>query len=107
MVAGGFSSETKNTFEEIYLPTYVEGVASYERFGVLDCISSYNVILGRPLIHNAKVIPSTYPQRIKITTDWAVATIKGEHKSAQECNIEALKLSKAVGSDAPDSVRPE
>ncbi|XP_074283049.1 uncharacterized protein LOC141607597 [Silene latifolia] len=44
----GFGEETKNTLGEIYLPTYAEGVASYERFGVLDCLSSYNVILGRP-----------------------------------------------------------
>ncbi|XP_074267007.1 uncharacterized protein LOC141590308 [Silene latifolia] len=44
----GFSGETKNTLGEIYLPTYIEGVAFYERFGVLDCLSSYNVILGRP-----------------------------------------------------------
>ncbi|XP_074305886.1 uncharacterized protein LOC141641108 [Silene latifolia] len=44
----GFSGETRNTLGEINLPTYVEGIASYERFGVMDCLSSYNVILGRP-----------------------------------------------------------
>ncbi|XP_074263615.1 uncharacterized protein LOC141586320 [Silene latifolia] len=43
-----FSGETKNTLGEIYLTTYVEGVSSYERFGVLDYLSSYNAILGRP-----------------------------------------------------------
>ncbi|XP_074291775.1 uncharacterized protein LOC141618572 [Silene latifolia] len=62
----GFSGETKNTLGEIYLSTCAEGVASYERFGVLDCLSSYNVILGRPWIHNVKAIPSTYHQCIKI-----------------------------------------
>ncbi|XP_074290832.1 uncharacterized protein LOC141617538 [Silene latifolia] len=34
----GFSGETKNTLGEIYLPTYAKDVASYERFGVLDCL---------------------------------------------------------------------
>ncbi|XP_074300983.1 uncharacterized protein LOC141632326 [Silene latifolia] len=92
----GFSGETKRTLGEIYLPTYVEGLASYERFGVLDFLSSYNVILGRPWIHNIKVVPSTYHQCIKIPTYWGVATIKGEHKLAQECNTEVLKHSKAV-----------
>ncbi|XP_074301591.1 uncharacterized protein LOC141632992 [Silene latifolia] len=48
----GFSGETKNIMGEIHLPTYVEGVSSYKRFGVLDCLSSYNAILGRPWIHN-------------------------------------------------------
>ncbi|XP_074288104.1 uncharacterized protein LOC141613266 [Silene latifolia] len=44
----GFSGETKNILGEIYLHTYVERVASYERFRVLDCPSTYNVILSRP-----------------------------------------------------------
>ncbi|XP_074277867.1 uncharacterized protein LOC141601477 [Silene latifolia] len=102
----GFSGETRNTLGEIYLPSYAEGISSYERFGVLDCLSSYNVILGRPWIHNVKAVPSTCHQCIKIPTDWGVATIKGEHKSAQECYTEALKPSKARF-DAPDFVRPE
>ncbi|XP_074282733.1 uncharacterized protein LOC141607275 [Silene latifolia] len=55
----GFSGETKNTLGEINLPTYVE-IASYERFGVMNYLSSYNVILGRPWIHNVKAIPSPY-----------------------------------------------
>ncbi|XP_074293006.1 uncharacterized protein LOC141619888 [Silene latifolia] len=92
----GFSGETKNSLGEIYLPTYAESVASYERFGVLDCLSSYSVILGRPWIHNVKAVPYTYHQCIKILTDWGVGTIKGEHKSAQECYTEALKPSKAA-----------
>ncbi|XP_074298593.1 uncharacterized protein LOC141629502 [Silene latifolia] len=92
----GFSGETKNTLGEIYLPTYAEGVASYERFGVLDCLFSYNVILSRPWIHNVKTGPSSYHPCIKIQTDWGVETIKREHKSAQECYTEALKLSKAA-----------
>ncbi|XP_074289376.1 uncharacterized protein LOC141614531 [Silene latifolia] len=53
----GFNGKTKNILGKIYLPTYAEGVASYERFGVLDCLSSYNVILGRSWIHNVKVVP--------------------------------------------------
>ncbi|XP_074293149.1 uncharacterized protein LOC141620087 [Silene latifolia] len=64
-----FSGETKSTLGEINLPTYAEGVASYERFRVLDYLSSYNVILGRPWIRNVKAIPSTYHQCEKIPTE--------------------------------------
>ncbi|XP_074297111.1 uncharacterized protein LOC141627789 [Silene latifolia] len=99
----GFSGETKNTLGEIYLPTYVEGVSSYERFGVLDCLSSYNTILGRLWIHNVRAIPSTYHQCVKIPTEWGIATIKGEQKFAQECYIESLKPSK-TGSDVTDNI---
>ncbi|XP_074300432.1 uncharacterized protein LOC141631693 [Silene latifolia] len=102
----GYSGETKNTLGEIYLPPYVEGVSSCERFGVLDCLSSYNAILGRPWIHNVRAIPSTYHQCVKIPTEWGIATIKGEQKSAQECYTESLKPSKA-GSDVPDNIKPE
>ncbi|XP_074283259.1 uncharacterized protein LOC141607813 [Silene latifolia] len=62
----GFSGETRNTLGEIYLATYVEGVASYERFGIRDCLSSYNVIPGKPWIHNVKAVPLTYHQCVKI-----------------------------------------
>ncbi|XP_074271367.1 uncharacterized protein LOC141595300 [Silene latifolia] len=118
----GFSGETRSTLGEIHLPTYVEGVSSYKKFGVLDCLSSYNAILGRPWIHNVKAIPSTYHQCIKVLADWGIATIKEEHKATQECYTVALKPSKAdqvildleypdryvlVGSDAPDCVRLE
>ncbi|XP_074290386.1 uncharacterized protein LOC141617112 [Silene latifolia] len=61
----GFSGETKKTLREIYLPTYVEGISLYERFGVLDCLSSYNAILSKPWIHNVRTIPSTYHQCVK------------------------------------------
>ncbi|XP_074291937.1 uncharacterized protein LOC141618756 [Silene latifolia] len=73
----GFSGETRSTLGEIYLPAYAEGIASYKRFGVLDCLSSYNAIQGRPWIHNVKAVPSTYHRCIKISTDCGVATIKG------------------------------
>ncbi|XP_074299101.1 uncharacterized protein LOC141630129 [Silene latifolia] len=103
----GFNGETRNTLGEIYLPTYAKGVASYKRFGVLDCLSSYNVILGRPWIHNIMVVPSTYHECVKIPTDWGISNIKGEHELAQECYTEALKPSKTLGSNAPDTIRPD
>ncbi|XP_074300525.1 uncharacterized protein LOC141631801 [Silene latifolia] len=110
----GFRGATRNTLGEIYQPKYVKGVASYEIFGVLDCLSSYNAILGRPWIHNVKVIPSTYHQYVKIPAQWGITTIKGEQKSAQECYAEALKPTTTypdiyvlVGLDALHAVRPD
>ncbi|XP_074288458.1 uncharacterized protein LOC141613613 [Silene latifolia] len=94
-VLEGFSGETKSTLGEIHLPTYVEGVSSFEKFGVLYCLSSYNAILGMPWINNVKAVLSTYHQCIKVPVDWGIATIKGEHKAAQECYTTALKPSKA------------
>ncbi|XP_022024617.1 uncharacterized protein LOC110924953 [Helianthus annuus] len=53
----GFSGEAKNTVGEITLPVYVEGVNSIQRFCVMDSLSCYNTILGRPWIHDMKAIP--------------------------------------------------
>ncbi|XP_074283532.1 uncharacterized protein LOC141608079 [Silene latifolia] len=74
----GFNGETRNTLGEIYLLTCVEGVSSYERFRVLDCLSSYNAILGRPWIHNARAIPSTYHQCVKIPIEWGITTVRSD-----------------------------
>ena len=56
----GFSGESKKSVGEISLPVYVDAATSLERFYVLDCQSPYNVILGRPWIHNIKAFPSTF-----------------------------------------------
>ncbi|XP_010679572.1 uncharacterized protein LOC104894903 [Beta vulgaris subsp. vulgaris] len=44
----GFSGEAKRTMGELTLPTYAKGVNMPTKFYVIDCPSSYNVILGRP-----------------------------------------------------------
>lgn len=54
-----FSGEAKNTLGEITLPTYAQGVNIQLKFLVIDCLSSYNIIVGRHWIHYMKVAPST------------------------------------------------
>ena len=87
----GFSGESKHSVGEITLPVYVDGATSLEGFVVLDCLSTYNVILGRPWIHNNKVMPSTYHQCVKIPTPWRVTTVRGEQQQAKECYMTSLK----------------
>jgi hypothetical protein len=87
----GFSGETKHTIGEISLPTYAAGINLPVRYLVIDCPSSYNVILGRPWIHSMKAIPSTYHQCIKIPTPWGVQEIRGDQHSARGCYQKALK----------------
>ncbi|XP_023758741.1 uncharacterized protein LOC111907173 [Lactuca sativa] len=63
-----FSGETKHTISKIKLPIYIEGVDFVQCFCVIDKLSSYNVILGRPWIHEMKADPSTYHQCVKMST---------------------------------------
>ncbi|XP_056691806.1 uncharacterized protein [Spinacia oleracea] len=41
----GFSGEAKTTFGEVTLPVYAEGVNQQAKFCVIDCPSSYKIIL--------------------------------------------------------------
>ena len=56
----GFSGKSKNTIGEITLPVYAKGVNKSTNFRVIDCLSTYNIILRRPWIHEMEAIPSTY-----------------------------------------------
>lgn len=89
----GFSGEEKSTLGEITFPTYAQGVNIQVKFLVIDCLSSYNIIVGMPWIHDMKVIPSTYHQTIKFPTKQGVPERKGYHKLAKECFATTLKPS--------------
>nr|XP_017250644.1 PREDICTED: uncharacterized protein LOC108221266 [Daucus carota subsp. sativus] len=58
----GFSGETKRTMGEITLPTYAQGLNMLTKFLIIDCEITYNVIMGRPWIHDLKAVPSTFHQ---------------------------------------------
>ncbi|XP_056843194.1 uncharacterized protein LOC130495723 [Raphanus sativus] len=68
----GFSGEVKQSLGEVLLPVYAEGINQATKFLVVDCPSSYNVILGRPWIHDMGAIPSTLHQLIKFPTPWGI-----------------------------------
>ncbi|XP_013608048.1 PREDICTED: uncharacterized protein LOC106314770 [Brassica oleracea var. oleracea] len=56
----GLSGEVKETAGEITLPLYAEGINRSAKFLLVDCDSSYNMILGRPWIHGMGPVPSTF-----------------------------------------------
>ncbi|XP_056850812.1 uncharacterized protein LOC130500119 [Raphanus sativus] len=72
----GFSGEVKQTLGEVLLPVYAEGVNEATKFLVVDCPSSYNVILGRPWIHDMGAVPSTLHQLVKFPTPWGIRAVK-------------------------------
>ena len=54
-------------------------------FLVVDCPSSYNVIIGRPTLNRWKVATSTYYLKVKFPTDNGVDEVKGDQILAREC----------------------
>ena len=54
-------------------------------FLVIDCPSSYNVIIGRPTLNRWKAATSTYCLKVKFPTDSGVGEVKGDQGLAREC----------------------
>ena len=72
--------------------TLTTTVGTYQRqlthqldFLVVDCPSSYNVIIGRTTLNKWKAATSTYCLKIKFLTDNGVGEVKGDQVSAREC----------------------
>ena len=54
-------------------------------FLVVDCPSSYNVIIGRPTLNRWKAATSTYCLKVKFPTDNGVGEVRGDQILAREC----------------------
>ncbi|KAJ9556143.1 hypothetical protein OSB04_010757 [Centaurea solstitialis] len=81
----GFNGDPMNTLGEIILPVFAKGINKQTKFNIIDCQSAYNIILGRPWIHEMKAVPSTYHQKIKFPSPWGIQEIASEKKVAREC----------------------
>ena len=87
----GFSGEVKQTAGEVTLPVYAEGVNMSTKFLVVDCDSSYNIILGQPWIHGMGAVPSTLHQMVKFPTPWGIKAIRGDQEYSRSYYKTTLK----------------
>ena len=69
----------------ITVGTYPRQLTHQLDFLVVDCPSSYNVIIGRPILNKWKVATSTYCLKVKFPTDDGVSKVKGDQDLAKEC----------------------
>ena len=65
-------------------------------FLVVDCPSSYNVIIGRPTLNRWKVATSTYCLKVKFPTNNGIDKVKGDQVLARKC-YEAVLAAKENG----------
>ncbi|XP_070047191.1 uncharacterized protein [Nicotiana tomentosiformis] len=89
-----FNMASVITGGEILLPTNGEGVMKMTLFEVVDDDISYNIILGRPWLHEMKVVPLTYHQLLKFLTPEGVKQIRGDQPAAREMNAILVSSSK-------------
>ena len=65
--------------------TYPRQLTRQLDFLVVDCPSSYNVIIGRPTLNRWKSATSTYGLKLKFPTENGVGKVKGDQVLAREC----------------------
>lgn len=56
-------------------------------YQVIDLDLPYNILLGRPWIHNMQVVPSTYHQCLKFPYEGHKITIRGDSQPFQYCKM--------------------
>ncbi|XP_070025534.1 uncharacterized protein [Nicotiana sylvestris] len=75
----GFDNSSVVIKGEVVLTTFTEGV-------VKEMEMAYNIILGRPWIHEMDVVPSTLHQVIKFPSPWGICQICGDQQTSRSIN---------------------
>ena len=71
--------------------TYPAQVNKEIDFLIVDCPSTYNIILGRPALNRLRAVTSTYHLKMKFPTAHGVGEITGDQVLTRECYQAALK----------------
>ena len=73
------------------------------RFIIADFPSPYNIILGRPTIHDWDMLVSSKHQKLKfVNKKNKIVTIKGDQKDSRQCYFEVVKEIKASKTGCSD-----
>ena len=65
--------------------TYPAQVTKEIDFLIVDCPSTYNIILGRPTLNKLRAVTSTYYLKVKFPTAHVVGEIKGDQVLVRMC----------------------
>ncbi|XP_075489474.1 uncharacterized protein LOC142528316 [Primulina tabacum] len=92
----GFASYAVYPEREIGLPLTL-GIRELKKtvmttFTEVDTPSSYNIILGRPVMNELRAVASTYHQMIKFPVGSQVGEVRGDQPSSRKCYVEAVRV---------------
>ena len=63
---------------------------------MVDCLSSYNAIIGRPTLNRLKAVTSTYHLSVKFSTEYEIGQAQGDQLAARECYLAMMTLDEQV-----------
>ncbi|XP_073046154.1 uncharacterized protein [Primulina eburnea] len=92
----GFSGHSVYPGGEITLPLIL-GTGDLRKtvmivFTVVDALSSYNIILGRPAMNEMRAIASNDHQKIKFPVRGRVEEVRGDQSSSRRCYGETVRV---------------
>ncbi|KAL0291158.1 UNVERIFIED_CONTAM: hypothetical protein Scaly_2647600 [Sesamum calycinum] len=101
----GFNQGGQRVVSIVRMQLTMEDMVSSALFHIIDAKTSYNMLLGRPWLHENAVVPSTWHQCFKYCRNGIVKKVLGDNKPFTEteshfadakCYIEDAKKGKEV-----------
>lgn len=93
----GFSGRSVQPLGQIVLPLALRTTLTLKRrmvrFLVVDGPSSYNVILGRPMLNQFQTVVSTFHMKLK----FLVGEVVGDQFSVRKYYVESIRMANALG----------
>ena len=80
----------------VVVGAYPQQVAKDVNFLVVDCSSSYNAIIGRPILNSWKAVTSTYHLSVKFPTEHRIGQVQGDQLATRECYLAMLAIDEQV-----------
>ena len=71
---------------------YPQQITKDVTFLVVDCLSTYNAIFGRPTLNSWKAVTLTYHSMIKFLTDYKVGELRRNQVAARKCYIAMMEM---------------
>ncbi|XP_075645544.1 uncharacterized protein LOC142616612 [Castanea sativa] len=71
---------------------YPQQITKDVAFLVVDCSSTYNIILRRPTFNAWKAVTSTYHLMVKFPTEYGVGELRENQVAARECYVTMMKM---------------
>ena len=80
----------------VVVGAYSQQIAKEVNFLVVDCLSSYNAIIGWPISNSWKVVTSIYHLSVKFPTEYDIGQVQGDQLATRECYLAMLAMDEHV-----------
>ena len=80
----------------VVVGSYLQQITKSVNFLVVDCLSSYNAIIGRPTLNSWKAVTSIYHLSVKFPTKYGIGQAQGDQLVARECYLAMMALDEQV-----------